>query len=50
VVKPIASADYPTPAKRPAYSVLDAAKFQRAFGLALPRWEDALAECQLGID
>lgn len=45
-VEPIATVDYPAPARRPAYSVLDATKLQRAFGLVLPRWEDSLAECQ----
>lgn len=47
-VEPIATVDYPTPARRPAYSVLDATKLQRAFGLVLPRWEDSFAECQQG--
>lgn len=45
-VKPIATASYPTPARRPAYSVLDGSKFQRTFGLVLPQWEDSLAACQ----
>jgi dTDP-4-dehydrorhamnose reductase len=47
-VEPIATVDYPTPARRPAYSVLDATKLERAFGLVLPRWEDSLSECQQG--
>lgn len=45
-VVPIATRDYPTPALRPAYSVLCTAKLERAFGIALPRWEAAFAECQ----
>jgi dTDP-4-dehydrorhamnose reductase len=45
-IEPIATADYPAPARRPAYSVLDGTKLQRVFGLVLPRWEDSLAECQ----
>ena len=48
-VDPIATVDYPTPARRPAYSVLDATKLRRAFGIVLPRWEDSLAECQQGF-
>jgi dTDP-4-dehydrorhamnose reductase len=44
-VVPIATADYPTPARRPAYGVLATAKFERTFGFALPDWRDALAEC-----
>jgi len=41
-VEAIATSDYPTPAKRPAYSVLDCGAFQRDFGIALPHWRDAL--------
>jgi dTDP-4-dehydrorhamnose reductase len=44
-VVPIATADYPLPARRPAYGVLGTAKFERTFGFALPSWRDALAEC-----
>ncbi len=41
-VKPIPTSDYPTPAPRPAYSVLDLAKARHA-GLAMRHWRDALA-------
>jgi dTDP-4-dehydrorhamnose reductase len=41
-VLPIATADYPTPARRPAYSRLDVARLERDFALALPAWRDAL--------
>ena len=41
-VVPIATADYPTPASRPANSVLDSGKFQAAFGVVLPRWQDTV--------
>jgi dTDP-4-dehydrorhamnose reductase len=44
-VDAIATADYPTPARRPAYAVLDTARFSRTFGLALPDWRTSLAEC-----
>jgi len=44
-VVPIATADYPLPARRPAYGVLDTALFQATFGFALPDWRDALARC-----
>jgi dTDP-4-dehydrorhamnose reductase len=44
-VIPIASADYPTPARRPAYSVLAHARFRQAFGFAPTRWESQLDEC-----
>jgi dTDP-4-dehydrorhamnose reductase len=38
----ITSAEYPTPTKRPAYSVMSGAKLERAFGLQLPDWHDSL--------
>lgn len=41
-VLPIATADYPTPARRPAYSVLDTTKLQREFGFVPPDWRDGL--------
>jgi dTDP-4-dehydrorhamnose reductase len=42
-VTPIATADYPTRARRPPYSVLDTSKAQAAFGLQLPDWQSGLA-------
>ena len=44
-LKPITTAEYPTRALRPAYSVLDCTKARRAFGIALPDWEAALRLC-----
>jgi len=41
-VHAIATADYPTPAARPAYSVLDTSALQRDFGIALPDWREGL--------
>jgi len=41
----IPSRDYPTPAKRPAYSVLNGAKLKEVFGISLPHWGTALAQC-----
>ena len=41
-VTAIASADYPTPAARPAWSLLDNTEFQRRFGVLLPDWRDGL--------
>jgi dTDP-4-dehydrorhamnose reductase len=41
-ITPIATVDYPTPAARPAYSVLDTTALQRDFALRLPPWQDGL--------
>lgn len=41
-VKPIATADYPTPAKRPAFSVLDTRETAKALGEAAPHWRHSL--------
>lgn len=46
-VEPIATSEYPTPARRPAYSVLDNSKLARAFGVALPHWEQGLRQCMM---
>ena len=42
VVMPIRTADYPTPARRPANSVLDGAKARESLGIELPHWTDGL--------
>ncbi len=41
-VEAITTADYPTPAARPAYSVLDTTALQNTFGIALPAWRAGL--------
>lgn len=43
VVTPIATADWPTPARRPPDSRLDCNKLARVFAMTLPRWEDGVA-------
>ncbi len=44
-VTPIPTSEYPTPAKRPAYSVLSNTKLERTFGIRLPDWEAGLKRC-----
>ncbi|PON18062.1 dTDP-4-dehydrorhamnose reductase [Candidatus Entotheonella serta] len=42
---PIPTTDYPTPARRPAYSVLDCSKIQSHFGITPRPWRDSLRAC-----
>ncbi len=44
-VTPIATAEYPTPARRPAYGVLDCGRLAATFGIRLPDWQDSLSDC-----
>jgi len=44
-VLPIPGTAYPTPASRPAYSVMDTTKVQTDFGIILQPWEERLAQC-----
>lgn len=44
-VVPIETKDYPTPARRPHYSVLNKAKIKSVYGLDIPHWESSLAFC-----
>ena len=44
-VKPISTEQYPTPATRPHYSVLDTTKIQQEYGIILKNWKDSLLKC-----
>ena len=44
-VKPLHTSEYPTPATRPAYSVLDKTKIKETYGLDIPYWEESLEKC-----
>ena len=44
-VKPILTRDYPTPSKRPHFSVLDKTKIKSTYGLTIPYWKDSLKKC-----
>ena len=41
----ITTADYPTPAKRPAYSVFDTSKIAEIYNVEIPEWDKSLKEC-----
>lgn len=49
-VKPIESKDYPSPAVRPPYSVLNKKKIKAAYGLAIPHWEESLRRCMAALE
>ncbi|MCC7467499.1 MAG: sugar nucleotide-binding protein, partial [Saprospiraceae bacterium] len=42
---PIRTEEYPTPAQRPPFSVLDKSKIKAAFGLNIPHWRESLKKC-----
>lgn len=44
-VHPIPTSDYPTPARRPANSLLDCTKLRETFGIAIPDWREMLNLC-----
>jgi dTDP-4-dehydrorhamnose reductase len=45
LVNPIPTSGFPTPAKRPAYSVMDTTKIQQTFGIDIPFWKESLQKC-----
>jgi dTDP-4-dehydrorhamnose reductase len=44
-VNPIPTREYPLPAERPMYSVLDKSKIKRKFGIEIPYWRDSVKHC-----
>lgn len=44
-IQPCHSDEFPSPVRRPAYSVLDKTKFKQTFGIAIPYWTDSLKKC-----
>lgn len=44
-VRPLHTSEYPTPAARPHYSVLDKTKIKQTYGLDIPHWEESLRDC-----
>lgn len=48
-IQPCHSDEFPSPVKRPAYSVLDKTKVKQTFGVAVPYWTDSLRKCIDGL-
>ena len=44
-VSPLHTEEYPTPASRPHYSVLDKTKIKQTYGIVIPQWEESLQKC-----
>ena len=44
-VLPLHTSEYPTPANRPSYSVLDKTKIKQTYNIEIPYWEESLAKC-----
>lgn len=44
-IKPVGTDDYPLPAKRPAYSVLNLEKIKNTYNIDIPYWQDSLEKC-----
>ena len=48
-IQPCHSEDFPSPVKRPAFSVLDKTKIKQTFGITIPYWVDSLKKCLLNL-
>jgi len=48
-INPIPSSQYPTPAKRPSFSLLNTEKIQAAYGIQIPDWKESLERCMVKI-
>lgn len=49
-VRPVHSAEYPSGARRPSYSVLDKTLVKRTFGITIPHWQESLRDCIARIE
>ena len=48
-ISPCHSNEFPSPVKRPAYSVLDKTKIKETFGIEIPYWVESLKQCLIGL-
>ena len=49
-IQPCHSDEFPSPVKRPAYSVLDKTKIKATFGIQIPYWTDSLKRCMTNLE
>ena len=49
-IQPCHSDEFPSPVKRPAYSVLDKTKVKDVFGISIPYWTESLKNCIVNIE
>lgn len=49
-IQPCHSDEFPSPVKRPAFSVLDKTKIKQTFGIAVPYWTDSLKKCIINLN
>ncbi|WP_321311716.1 dTDP-4-dehydrorhamnose reductase [Halarcobacter sp.] len=49
-INPLETKDYPTPAKRPHYSLLNKAKIKKDFKINIPYWKDSLDDCLIRLE
>ncbi len=49
-INPIETKDYPTPAKRPPYSVLNKRKIKSLLNITIPHWKDSLKKCIIKLN
>jgi dTDP-4-dehydrorhamnose reductase len=49
-ILPVSTAEYPTAAQRPSYSLLDKSKIRRDYGVSVPLWTDSLEACLSKFD
>jgi dTDP-4-dehydrorhamnose reductase len=49
MICPVESSEYPQPAKRPAYSVLNKSRIKEVYGVEVPYWKDSLQKCMKNL-
>jgi dTDP-4-dehydrorhamnose reductase len=50
MLHPVLTEQFPTPARRPRYTVLDKSKIRKTLGIEIPHWRDSLLKCISSMD